>query len=161
MTSPSNPQILIEVTLTPSAGKPSGYQFSYASSSGLVDPDGSIDLSNYDKSDVQLLFDLQTVGGQQPTFAMDPAHPASTDAAVWFAEWPKELPPPAPCPTSPGHANSSFKSFSLPQIGQLQFTNKNKDNRRYAYALRCVVPPSIEVIADDPVIINKIGLGPA
>lgn len=156
MTPPNNPQIRIDVTLTPSAGKPSGFQFSYASASGLVDADGGIDLSNYDKDDVQLLFVLQPVAGQQPVFARDPAHPASTDDAVWFAEWPKELPPPAPCPTDPGHANSSFKDFSLPAVAQLQFTDKNKDNRRYAYALRCVVPPSPDVIVDDPVIINKI-----
>ena len=155
MTSQNNPQILIEVTLTPSAGKPSGYQFSYSSSSGLVDADGSIDLGNYDKADVQLLFQLQPVAGEQPTFAIDPAHPTGTEDAVWFAEWPKELPPPAPCPTSPGHAGSSFKGFSLPAPDQLQFTDKNKDNRRYAYALRCVVPPSPQLVVDDPVIINK------
>lgn len=155
MTSPTNPQILIEVTLTPSAGKPSGYQFNYSSSSSLVGPDGSIDLGNYDKADVQLLFELQAVDAGQPVFAIDPAHPTSTEDAVWFAEWPRELPPPAPCPTSPGHAGSSFKEFSLPAPNQLQFTDKNKDNRRYAYALRCVVPPSPQVVIDDPVIINK------
>jgi hypothetical protein len=153
--------ITIEVKLTPNIGKPSGYQFGYSSDSGLVAPDGSIDLNNYDKENVVLVFVLQPVQGQHPVFDADPTDPKDAERAIWLAEWPKNLPQPAPCPMAPGLAHASFKAFSLPASNQLKFTDKNKDNKRYAYALRCVVPPSPDVIVDDPVIINKIGSSPA
>lgn len=150
------PTIQINVTLSANPGKPSGYQFNYESDSGLVDADGTVDLSGYDHDDVVMLYALLAMGGVQPTFAVDTAHPNQIDQAVWFADWPKDQPLPAPCPTGPGQANSSFRSFSLPSASQLQFTNKNKDNRRYAYALRVVIPPGTTPVADDPIIINKI-----
>lgn len=144
--------INVAVTLTPDAGKPSGYQFTYASDSGLVADDGSIDLSSFDKSNVVLVFTLQSMASGQPTYP-DPTDPTQ---AIWFALWPKDAPPPAPCPASSGHANSSFDHFSVGSNGtRLQFTDKNKDNKRYAYALRCIVPSVTSPIADDPIIINK------
>jgi len=152
----TNPQIAITVQLTPNPGIESGYDFSYSSTSPQVGADGTIDLSNYGQDDVQLVFTLAPVAGTQPTFAVNTQHPNQIDEAIWFAEWPRPDPPPVPCPSSAGHANSSFRNFDLPQPQVLQFVNKNNDNRRYAYALRCQVPPGNAVIEDDPIIINKV-----
>ena len=59
----TNPLITIEVTLTPHDGKPSGYQFVYVSDSGLVTPEGNIDLSYFDNEFVDLVFVLMPVDG--------------------------------------------------------------------------------------------------
>ena len=48
---------------------------------------------------------------------------------------------------------------SFPSPHELQFTDQNNDNHRYAYALRCIVMPGEPPVVDDPVIINKIGIG--
>ena len=149
-----NPLLTIQVALSPNAGKPSGYEFRYTSDSPLVAADGNIDLGNFDHDDVDLKFVLL------PMEAGQPVYPDDVEDAVWFVKWPKGNPPPPPCPRSPGHANSSFKDFDLPDATTLSFTDKNNDNQRYAYALRCRVPPSNAIVMDDPVIINKIGSGP-
>ena len=140
----------IDVTLTPDPGKRSGYQFQYASESSWVSGDGTIDLTSVDKDDVVLVFHLKPVSGVQPLF------PADAEQAVWFEEWPKGTPPPHPCPSGHGNSSNTFVEFSIQQAGTtLQFTDKNKNNKRNAYALRCIVPPATNPIADDPVIINK------
>ena len=150
-----NCTIAIDVTLSVNAGKPSGYQFSYASDSGIVRADGRIDLRNLEKEDVELVFALQPIGKgngrSQPTFDPDPKQ------AIWFAPWPVELPLPAPCPTSNGHPNSAFKGFKVEGGGtKLRFIDKNNDKRRYSYALRCIMAPGGKPVVDDPLIINKI-----
>lgn len=149
----TNPLITIEVTLTPNDGKPSGYQFVYASDSGLVTPDGNIDLSYFDHEFVDLVFVLMPVDAIYPTF------PPKGRDAVWFSKWRKHEPPPPPCPTSSGQVGSSFKKFSFPSPHELRFTDHNNDNLRYVYALRCIVMPGEPLVVDDPVIINKIGSG--
>ncbi|HVR80950.1 MAG TPA: hypothetical protein VHF02_02510 [Luteimonas sp.] len=144
-----NPEIRIEVTLTRHNGKPSGYQFRYTSDSGLVAPDGTIDLSNFGKDNVDLVFVLMAVGAMQPSF------PPRPEDAVWFADWPKGAAPPPPCPDAPGLAHSSFSGFQVSNASTLKFTDKNNDNKRYTYALRCQVPGEAKPVVDDPIIINK------
>jgi hypothetical protein len=146
----TNPLITIEVTLTPHKGKSSGYQFRYTSNSGLVALDGRIDLSNFPHDDVDIEFRLMPMATGQPTF------PTQSGDAIWFVKWPKHLPPPVPCPKSAGHSGSPFHGFSHPAANRLRFTNKNMDNKRYSYALRCIVNPGKPEVVDDPVIINKI-----
>lgn len=146
----TNPLITIDVTLTPHKGKANGYQFRYVSSSGLVTPDGRIDLSNYPHDLVDLAFVLKPTDGLQPEF------PVETDDAIWFVKWPKGKPPPVPCPISPLPGKGSFFDFARPNARKLTFTDRNNDNQRFAYALRCLVPGVADPVADDPVIINKI-----
>lgn len=146
-----NPLITINVKLVPNTGKPSGYQFHYSSESGLVEPDGNINLKYFEKENVDLLFVLQPIGAVQPSFPVN----AKRDA-VWFASWPVGAPPPQPCPKAPAQANSAFGNFKRPSANKLKFTDKNNDKKRYTYALRCIVVPGDPPVVDDPVIINKI-----
>jgi hypothetical protein len=86
-------------------------------------------------------------GGGQPAFS------STASDAVWFEEWHRDAPDLAPCPDGPGHASNTFKNLSVQNGNTLQFTDKNKDSKRYAYALRCMVGSNL--VVDDPVIVNK------
>jgi hypothetical protein len=132
---------LIEVHVRVSAGQgrstPPGYRFAYASDSPCVDTTGNIDLSGIDKDDVTLRF---RIAGAQ----FDTRDPVWIEVATPGG--------PAPCPSGVGN-QSAFKKITCPDASTLQFVDKNKDGKRYAYAIRCVVGGT--PVMDDPVIINR------
>lgn len=133
-------RIEIAVAIEPAPGRPGGYRFAYASSDPRVDGTGNIDLRDMDKDDVELRFNLS--GGE-----FEASEP------VWFEAFPDDgRQDPFPCPTGVGN-HSTFKQIDRLDGTTLQFVDKNKDHKRYAYALRCRVDGT--PVMDDPMIINR------